>query len=115
MDAREFCVNATTCLKLPELNAGTRLSHRVRLRMVSRVRYTYRSMAIDTPTTKIKANGYRNIPPSLKKLMTELMKFICALLKNADPPLTLEIQPDSVKSAMTYFSPCFAGGLDAPF
>jgi hypothetical protein len=56
--------------------------------MVSRVRYTYRSMAIDTPTTKIRASGYRNIPPSLKKLMTELMKFICALLKNADPPLT---------------------------
>ena len=77
----EFCVSATTCLKLPALKAGTSLSHRVRLRMVSRVRYTYRSMAIDTPTTKIKASGYRNSPPSLKKLMTELMKFICALLK----------------------------------
>src|SRR5450432_636224 len=48
--------------------------------MVSRVRYTYRSMAIDTPTTKIKANGYRNTPPSLKKLTAEFMKFICALL-----------------------------------
>jgi hypothetical protein len=33
-------------------------------------------MAIDTPTTNIKANGYRNNPPSLKKLTTELMKFI---------------------------------------
>src|SRR5450631_175328 len=38
-------------------------------------------MAIDTPTTKIKASGYRKKPPSLKKLMTELKKFICALLK----------------------------------
>src|ERR1700737_3061363 len=38
-------------------------------------------MAIDTPTTKIKASGYRKNPPSLKKLMTELKKFICALLK----------------------------------
>src|SRR5208337_5415248 len=114
IDALEFCVSATTCLKLPELNAGTSLSHSVRLRMVSRVKYTYRSMAIDTPTTKIKASGYRNNPPSLKKLTTELMKFICALLKGTDP-LKPQIQPDSVKSAMTYFSPCFAGCLDAPF
>src|SRR6202045_4357663 len=38
-------------------------------------------MAIDTPTTKIRASGYRKSPPSLKKLMTELKKFICALLK----------------------------------
>src|ERR1700738_1393741 len=56
----------------------------------------YRSMAIDTPTTKIKASGYRNIPPSLKKLTTELKKFICALLKIL---VRSEhgIQPDSVK------------------
>src|SRR5580698_3803024 len=78
IDALEFCVRPTTCLKLPALSAGTRFSHRLRLRMVSRVRYTYRSMAIDTPTTKIKASGYRNIPPSLKKLIAELMKFISA-------------------------------------
>src|SRR5665213_3317104 len=83
MDALEFCVKLTTCLKLPVLRAGTRSSHRLRLRTVSRVRYTYRSMAIDTPTTNIKASGYRNIPPSLKKLTTEFMKFICALLNNA--------------------------------
>ena len=49
--------------------------------MVSRVKYTYRSMAIDTPTTNIKASGYRKNPPSLKKLTTEFMKY--ALLKNA--------------------------------
>src|ERR1700687_1718830 len=97
MDAFEFCVNPTTCLKLPELMAGTRFSQRVRLRIVSRVRYTYRSMAIDTPTTKIKANGYRNIPPSLKKLMTELVKFICALLNDADPLHKTCIEPDYVK------------------
>src|ERR1700743_2093521 len=80
IEALELCVSPTTCLKFPELNAGTSESQRLRLRMVSRVRYTYRSMAIDTPTTKIKANGYRNTPPSLKKLTAEFMKFICALL-----------------------------------
>src|ERR1700722_1957032 len=80
IEAFELCVNPTTCLKFPALNAGTSASHRLRLRMVSRVRYTYRSMAIDTPTTKIKANGYRNNPPSLKKLTAEFMKFIYALL-----------------------------------
>src|SRR6185437_1493578 len=85
MDALEFCVKLTTCLKLPVLRAGTRSSHRLRLRTVSRVRYTYRSMAIDTPTTNIKASGYRNIPPSLKKLTTEIMKFICALLNDSRP------------------------------
>src|ERR1700719_4184789 len=83
IDALEFWVRPTTCLKLPALSAGTRSSHRLRLRKVSRVRYTYRSMAIDTPTTNIKASGYRNTPPSLKKLTTEFMKFICALLNNA--------------------------------
>src|SRR5258708_29277265 len=80
IEALELCVSPTTCLKLPALIAGTRASHRLRLRMVSRVRYTYRSKAIDTPTTKIKARGYRNSPPSLKKLTAEFMKFICALL-----------------------------------
>src|SRR5882724_2536146 len=80
IDALEFCVRPTTCLKLPALRAGTRSSHRLRLRKVSRVKYTYRSMAIDTPTTNIKASGYRNNPPSLKKLTTEFIKFICALL-----------------------------------
>src|SRR3984957_21331062 len=80
IEAFELCVSPTTCLKFPALSAGTSASHRLRLRMVSRVRYTYRSMAIDTPTTKIKANGYRKIPPSLKKLTAEFMKFICALL-----------------------------------
>ena len=43
------------------------------------------------------------------------MKFICALLNKSYPLRTLQIQPDSVKSAMTYFSPCFAGGRGAPF
>src|ERR1700722_1712107 len=90
IEALEFWVSATTCLKLPALNAGTRASQRLRLRMVSRVRYTYRSMAIDTPTTKINASGYRNNPPSLKKLTMELMKFICALLKNARPLETVD-------------------------
>src|SRR5665213_2768466 len=99
MDALEFCVKLTTCLKLPVLRAGTRSSHRLRLRMVSRGRYTYRSMAIDTPTTNIKASGYRNTPPSLKKLTTEFMKFICALLENTHS-LELVIQPDSVKSVV---------------
>src|SRR5476649_2361872 len=80
IEAFEFCVRPTTCLKFPALNAGTSASQRLRLLMVSRVRYTYRSMAIDTPTTKIKANGYRNTPPSLKKLTAEFMKFIFALL-----------------------------------
>src|SRR6202161_505570 len=83
MDAFEPCVRPTTCLKFPALKAGTRSSHRLRLRRVSRVKYTYRSMAIDTPTTNIKRSGYRNNPPSLKKLTTEFMKFICALLDNA--------------------------------
>jgi hypothetical protein len=55
-------------LEIAGAKAGTSASHRLRLRMVSRVRYTYRSIAIDTPTTKIKASGYRNNPPSLKKL-----------------------------------------------
>src|ERR1700722_12533283 len=85
IDALEFCVRPTTCLKLPALKAGTSSSHKLRLRKVSRVRYTYRSMAIDTPTTNIKASGYRNTPPSLKKLTTEFIKFICALLDNAYP------------------------------
>src|SRR5882757_904525 len=80
IEAFELFVSPTTCLKFPALNAGTSPSQRLRLRMVSRVRYTYRSMAIDTPTTKIKASGYRNRPPSLKKLTAEFMKFICALL-----------------------------------
>src|SRR5450631_663091 len=97
IDAFEFCVNPTTCLKLPELMAGTSFSQRARLRMVSRVRYTYRSIAIDTPTTNIMANGYRKIPPSLKKLMTELMKFICALLNETYPLHKTWIEPDSVK------------------
>src|SRR5260370_12051013 len=43
-------------------------------------------MAIDTPTTNIKASGYRNNPPSLKKLTTEFMKFICALLDCLSAP-----------------------------
>jgi hypothetical protein len=43
------------------------------------------------------------------------MKFICALLKNVSTRSELEIQPDSVKSAMTYFSPCGAGLGGAPF
>src|SRR5580704_9704021 len=47
-------------------------------------------MAIDMPTTKIKANGYRNTPPSLKKLTTEFMKFICALLNNTHPLRTCD-------------------------
>src|SRR5260370_42460816 len=81
IDALEVCVRLTTCLKLQALKAGTRSSHRLRLRIVSRVRYTYRSMAIDTPTTNIKASGYRNTPPSLKTLTIEFMKFICALLE----------------------------------
>src|SRR5271155_6125829 len=85
IEAFELWHRPTTCLKFPALSAGTSASHRLRLRMVSRVRYTYRSIAIDTPTTKIKANGYRNTPPSLKKLIAELMKFICALLKDSDP------------------------------
>jgi len=42
------------------------------------------------------------------------MKFICALLRNVSTRSELEIQPDSVKSAMTYFSPCGAGLGDAP-
>src|SRR5271170_4036583 len=105
MEAFELCVSPTTCLKFPALNAGTSESHRLRLRKVSRVRYTYRSMAIDTPTTNIKASGYRNSPPSLKKLTAEFMKFICALL-NKPMPSEHNIQPDSVKSAMTHFSPC---------
>src|ERR1700686_1209676 len=90
IDALEFCVSATICLKLPALRAGTRSSHRLRLRKVSRVKYTYRSMAIDTPTTNIKASGYRNNPPSLKKLTTEFIKFICALLDNAHPLRTCD-------------------------
>src|SRR5260221_7842078 len=102
--ALEFCCRATTCLKFPELRAGIRSSHSPRLRMVSRVRYTYRSMAIAPPTTKIKAKGYRKNPPSLKKLMTELKKFICALLKKLIRSKH-QIQSDSVKSAMTHFSP----------
>src|SRR5580698_2429103 len=80
IEAFELWQSPTTCLKFPALNAGTSESQRLRLRMVSRVRYTYRSMAIATPTTNIKANGYRKNPPSLKKLTAELMKFICALL-----------------------------------
>src|SRR6202020_838587 len=98
IDALEFCVSPTTCLKLPALKAGTSSSHKLRLRKVSRVRDTYRSMAIDTPTTNIKARGKRNTPPSLKKLTTEFMKFICALLKNAFRS-ELKIQPDSVQLA----------------
>src|ERR1700735_504877 len=80
IEALELWHRPTTCLKFPALKAGTSESHRLRLRMVSRVRYTYRSMAMATPTTNIKASGYRNIPPSLKKLTAEFMKFICALL-----------------------------------
>src|SRR5580693_375183 len=114
IEALELWHRPTTCLKFPALKAGTSESHRLRLRMVSRVRYTYRSMAIATPTTNIKANGYRNTPPSLKKLTAEFMKFICALLNK---PLSFEyaIQPDSVKSAMTYFSPRSDGWPGAPF
>src|SRR5580693_7456124 len=95
IEAFELWQRPTTCLKFPALNAGTSESQRLRLRMVSRVRYTYRSMAIATPTTNIKANGYRNTPPSLKKLTAEFMKFICALL---DKLYLCEyaIQPDSV-------------------
>src|ERR1700721_3402221 len=80
IEALELWHRPTTCLKFPALKAGTSETQRLRLRMVSRVRYTYRSMAIATPTTNIKASGYRKIPPSLKKLTAELMKFICALL-----------------------------------
>src|SRR5258708_2883778 len=90
IDGLEVCVRLTTCLKLPALKAGTRSSHRLRLRKVSRVKYTYRSMAIETPTTNIKASGYRNSPPSLKKLTTEFIKFICALLDNAHPLRTCD-------------------------
>src|SRR5712664_543957 len=54
-------------------------------------------MAIDTPTTKIKASGYRKNPPSLKKLMKELKKFICALL-NILVRSEHGIQSDSAKS-----------------
>ena len=38
IDAFEFCVSATICLKLPLLSAGTSSSQRLRLRRVSRVR-----------------------------------------------------------------------------
>src|SRR5450631_3554743 len=114
IEAFELWHKPTTCLKFPALRAGTSESHKLRLRMVSRVRYTYRSMAMETPTTNIKASGYRNNPPSLKKLTAEFMKFICALLDK----LSLSeyaIQPDSVKSAMTYFSPWSDGWPGAPF
>jgi hypothetical protein len=46
-------------------------------------------------------------------LMTEFMKFICALLK--DPVLSnLKIQPVFVKLWRTYFSPCFEAEGEAP-
>src|ERR1700685_2563584 len=111
IEAFELCVSPTTCLKFPALNAGTSESQRLRLRMVSRVRYTYRSMAIDTPITNIKASGYRNNPPSLKKLTTEFMKFICALLyahqlRSCDSTRFRKISYDLLLTLLRRFGRC---------
>src|SRR5271154_4805026 len=114
IEAFELWHRPTTCLKFPALRAGTSESHRLRLRMVSRVRYMYRSMAIATPTTNIRASGYRNTPPSLKKLTAEFMKFICALLNKPYLP-KMRFNQILYNDRRTYFSPWSDEWPGSPF
>src|SRR5688572_28796818 len=72
--ACELFASVMACLKLPAPRCGATSSHRERLRDVSMVRYSQRSMEMATPTTKMMTSGYRKNPPSWKNLIKPLMK-----------------------------------------
>src|SRR6185503_18366011 len=72
--ACELFASVMACLKLPAPRCGATSSHSERLRDVSTVRYSQRSTAMATPTTKMMTSGYRKNPPSWKNLMTPFIE-----------------------------------------